>query len=98
MELKSKITIFESGINEGIFSRHKKFYTPNSTKNEIKEQFNIVKKRCGEHFHFNDKKVFQAKQKNDINKLDYPNGTYIVLKEGQMQKKIIGKKSYQQIF
>ena len=86
MELKSKITIFESGIQEGIFSRHKKFYDTNLTKNDITEQFNIVKKRTGEHFGFDDKKVFQASQKNDNNSLEYPNGTYIVLNEKHMTK------------
>ena len=86
MELNSKITIFECGRNEGVFSQHKKFYTPNSAKSEIREQFDVVKKRCGEHFNFDDKKVFQAKQKNDQNKLDYPNGTYIVLTEDNMKK------------
>ena len=86
MDKDSKITIFECGRNEGVFSQHKKFYAPNSSKSEIREQFNVVKKRCGEHFNFDDKKVFQAKQKNDQNKLDYPNGTYSVLTEDNMKK------------
>ena len=86
MELNSKITIFECGINEGVFSQHKKFYAPNSTKSEIRRQFDVVKKRCGEHFGFDDKKVFQAKQKNDQNKIEYPNGKYIVLEDKHMHK------------
>ena len=84
--MESKIKIFECGKSEGIFSRNKKFYPDYLTKNEINEQFIEVKKRAGERFNFNYKKIFQATQKLDNGEIDYPNGKYVVLNDSHMQK------------
>lgn len=85
--MESKIRIFECGKAEGIFSKNKKFYPDNLTKSEITKQFNEVKKRAGEHFGFDDKKVIQATQKYKDCNFDYPDGKYVVLNETHMQKK-----------
>ncbi|MDO4995669.1 MAG: laccase domain-containing protein [Bacilli bacterium] len=85
--MESKIKIFECGKAEGIFSKNKKFYPDNLTKSEITKQFNEVKKRAGEHFDFDDKKVIQATQKYKDCNFDYPDGKYVVLNETHMQKK-----------
>ena len=46
MELETKITIFETGVEEGIFSRNEKFYPPNFTENDRLEITNFL----NEHF------------------------------------------------
>ena len=79
MEKESKIFIFETGIKDGVFSENKKFYPPYFTKNDIRKQFLQTKKKISEKYNFNDKKIFQAYQKTENNKLDYENGKYIVI-------------------
>ena len=79
MEKESKIFIFETGIKDGVFSENKKFYPSYFTKNDIRKQFLQTKKKISEKYNFNDKKIFQAYQKTENNKLDYENGKYIVI-------------------
>lgn len=84
--MQTKITIFESGISDGIMSRNKKFYPEAMSQENINEKFLETRIVLGKKHGFNGKKIFQALQKNDINKIEYDNGNYIVLKEEHMQK------------
>ena len=84
--MESRIRIFECGKAEGVFSRNKKFYPDNLKKSEIKKQFNEVKKRAGEHFNIDDKKIIQATQKYKNCDFDYPDGKYVILNEDYMKK------------
>lgn len=86
MELDTKIKIFETGIVNGVFSRNKKFYKPNTSENEIMKLFLEVKENVGKNFNFNGTKIFQAHQKSELNSLDYENGKYIVLNDNHMKK------------
>ena len=86
MELESKIKIFETGISEGIFSKNKKFYPSNVSENEIKNQFMKVKKIAGSKYNFDFKKIFKKKKKSDKNRIDYPDGKYIVINDSNLQK------------
>ncbi len=86
MKLKSKIKIFESNMEDGIFSRNKKFYPSYFTKDDINKQFFEVKDNLGKKYGFDGKKVFQATQKNDINKVEYTDGKYVVIDESMMKK------------
>ena len=84
--MKTKIKIFESGILDGIMSRNKKFYPSEMTQEDINQKFLETRILLGKKHGFNGKKIFQALQKNDINKIDYNNGKYIVLNEKHMYK------------
>lgn len=79
--MKSKITIFESGIADGIMSRNKKFYEEDTTIEEINEMFLKVRNNLGKKYGFNGKKIFQALQKNATNGVKYNDGTYHVINE-----------------
>lgn len=81
MEKESKIFIFETGIEDGVFSENKKFYPSYFTKSDIRKQFLLTKKKIAEKYNFNEKKVFQAYQKTDKNKLNYEDGKYTVITE-----------------
>ena len=79
--MQSKIKIFESGIKDGIMSRNIKFYPENTSEEEIKKQFLKVRENLGKKYGFDGKKIFQALQKTETNKVEYPDGTYHVITE-----------------
>lgn len=74
--METKIKIFETGTTDGIMSKNPKFYPENYTEDQIKEEFLTTRLNIGKKFRFNGKKILQALQKTDTNKLDYPDGTY----------------------
>lgn len=74
--METKIQIFETGKQDGIMSRNKKFYPYNYTEEQIREKFLQTRIEIGKKYGFDGKKIFQAYQKNDVNKLNYPDGTY----------------------
>ena len=84
--MKSQITIFESKIEDGIISRNKKFYPDSMTQEEIEKAFLNTRIKLGEKYKFDGTKMFQALQKNNLNKIEYPDGKYIVLTEKNMKK------------
>lgn len=77
--MESKITIFESGIEDGIMSKNKKFYTEGTTEEEIRSKFLETRIKLGKKHGFDGKKIFQALQKTENNGIDYPNGKYHVI-------------------
>ncbi len=83
---ESKIIIFETGKDVGIFSDAAKFYPPNMTKNERYKLFLEVKDRAGEKIGISGKKFFQPNQKTETNNLDYPDGKYVVINKNNMTK------------
>lgn len=83
--LESKITIFETGIEDGIFSESEKFYPSNFTKDDIRIQFLEVKEHIANKYNFNKNNIFSPYQKTSTNGLDYPDGKYVVLNETHMQ-------------
>ena len=84
--MKTQITIFESKIEDGIISRNKKFYPDSMTQEEIEKVFLNTRIKLGEKYKFDGTKMFQALQKNNLNKIEYPDGKYIVLTEKNMKK------------
>ncbi len=84
--LETKIKIFETKIEDGIFSRNKKFYPSNVTESDILKRFLSVKEYVGKKYGFNGKRVFQPLQKNGTNNVEYPDGKYIILDESYMTK------------
>lgn len=84
--MQTKIKIFESGISDGIMSRNKTFYPTQISQVDINEMFLKTRIELGKKHGFDGKKIFQASQKNEINKLEYPNGKYTVLTAEHMQK------------
>ena len=78
--MKSQIQIFETGVEEGIFSRNKKFY--NIEKQEkINEIFYNTRQEIGRKIGFKGEKVFQSTQKTSQNNEKYTDGTYLVINE-----------------
>lgn len=84
--MKSRIKIFESGIDDRIMSRNPKFYKHGIKQEEIDQIFLQTRLALGKKYDFDGKKIFQANQKNEVNKVNYPDGKYIVLGEENMQK------------
>lgn len=82
--MKSQITIFESGIADGIMSRNKKFYPEGTTEQKIDELFLNVRINLGKKYDFDGKKMFQALQKTETNNVEYENGTYHVINESDI--------------
>ena len=79
--MESKITIFESGIEEGIMSRNKKFYPEGTSIDEINKIFLQVRENLGKKHGFDGKKIFQALQKTDTNDVEYEDGTYHIIND-----------------
>lgn len=77
--MESKIIIFETGISDGIMSNNKKFYQENLSQSAIDKIFLETRINLGKKYHIDGKKIFRATQKNNINKLEYPDGQYLVL-------------------
>lgn len=77
--MHSKISIFETGIADGIVSKNKKFYKESTTSEEIDKIFLETRINIGKKYNFDGKKIFQALQKTDNNKVEYPDGTYHII-------------------
>lgn len=84
--MESKITIFESGIEDGIMSRNKKFYKDDISEEEINQLFLETRLRLGKKYGFDGRKIFQANQKTQKNDTMYPDGKYIVINDEHLQK------------
>lgn len=83
--MQTKIKIFESGIADGIMSTNKKFYSEITTEEQIKELFLETRKKLGKKHNFDGKKIIQALQKTETNNIDYPNGTYHIVTEKDLE-------------
>lgn len=79
--MKSQITIFESGIVDGIISKNKKFYQEGTTDKEIDALFLNTRINLGKKYGFDGRKIFQALQKTENNNVEYEDGTYHVITE-----------------
>lgn len=77
--MESKIIIFESGVSDGIMSNNKKFYNNDMSQEEIDKVFLEKRIEFGKKNNINGTKIYRATQKNSINKLEYPDGQYLVL-------------------
>lgn len=77
--MESKITIFESGIVDGVISRNKKFYPERTTEEEINKKFLNVRLNLGKKYGFDGKNIFQTLQKTDTNGVEYEDGTYYII-------------------
>lgn len=84
--MKSQIEIFETGIKDGIMSKNKKFYKENLTQEEINKKFLETRLKFAKKYNLNGLHIFQALQKTPLNKLNYPDGKYIVISEENMTK------------
>ena len=84
--MKSQIKIFETGIEDGIMSRNKKFYEEGLSQNEINTYFYKTRQKIGEKYGFKGEKVFQANQKTNNNNVNYTDGKYIVINEEYLKK------------
>lgn len=85
--MKSQIKIFETGINDGIMSRNKKFYDEALEQEEISTIFYNTRQKVGQKFGFKGEKMLQAKQKSNMNDVNYTDGTYIVISDKYLTKK-----------
>ncbi len=77
--MKSRIVIFESGISDGIMSNNRKFYPKNWTQEKIDETFLEKRIKFGKKHSIDGTRIYRATQKNTINKLEYPDGQYLIL-------------------
>lgn len=84
--MRSQIEIFETGIKDGIMSKNKKFYKENLTQEEINKIFLETRLKFAKKYNLNGLHIFQALQKTPLNKLNYPDGKYIVISEENMTK------------
>ena len=84
--METKIIIFETGKEEGIMSTNPKFYSKETTIEEIQKQFLKVRKNVVKKHNIDAKKIVMAHQKNDNNLLEYKDGKYIVIKEEYFTK------------
>ena len=66
---------------DGIMSKNPKFYPENYTEEQIRDDFLTTRIKIGKKYGFDGKKIFQALQKTDINKINYPDGTYHLITE-----------------
>ena len=82
--MESKIIIFESTNEEGIFSTNKKFY-PGKSEKYIENEFIKTRKKIANKFNFNYLKMFEPKQKMQDND-DYPDNKYVILDDSYMNK------------
>lgn len=84
--MRSQIEIFETCIKDGIMSKNKKFYKENLTQEEINKIFLETRLKFAKKYNLNGLHIFQALQKTPLNKLNYPDGKYIVISEENMTK------------
>lgn len=67
-------------------SKNKKFYKENLTQEEINKIFLETRLKFAKKYNLNGLHIFQALQKTPLNKLNYPDGKYIVISEENMTK------------
>lgn len=67
-------------------SRNPKFYSSHLTQQEIDDKFLQTRIKLGKKYHFDGTKIFQAKQKNTTNNIQYPDGKYVVISEKNLTK------------
>jgi len=77
--MERKIEIFESKIQDGIMSNDKIFYPNNLNQKQIDTIFLEKRIEFGKKLGIDGKKIYRATQKNNINKLEYPDGKYYVI-------------------
>lgn len=85
--MDSQIKIFETGIEDGIMSRNKRFYNQNLTQEKINEIFLKTRQKIAKKYGINGLHMFQALQKSPNNNLNYKDGKYLVITEKNMEKK-----------
>ncbi len=84
--MKSQIKIFEANKKDGVMSRNKIFYKDGLTQEEVNEIFKETRIKLGKKYGFDGLKIIQAVQKNNLNKVNYPDGKYINIKEKNLTK------------
>ena len=84
--MESQIKIFETGIEDGIMSRNKKFYHKDLSSEEISKIFYNTRQNIGMKYDFKGEKMFQANQKNNNNDVNYTDGKYIVINDEHLGK------------
>ena len=84
--MKSQIKIFEANKKDGVMSRNKIFYKDGLTQEEVNEIFKETRIKLGKKYGFDGLKIIQAVQKNNLNKVNYPDGKYINIKEKKLTK------------
>lgn len=77
--MRSNITIFESGVEDGIMSNHPKFYDGSLSEEKIDKIFLENRITFGKKYNIDGKKIYRATQKNENNQLDYKDGKYLVI-------------------
>lgn len=83
--MKSKIVIFEGNKEQGIFSSARKFYSENTTDEDIYNQIKEARIKLGKKYNFNGLKMFQVKQKMEDND-DYEDNKYVIIDDKHLQK------------
>ena len=83
--MESQIKIFETGTEEGIMTRNKKFYDESFSQEQINEIFYKTRQSVGVKFGFKGEKMFQANQKSNFNNVKYTDGKYVVINEKHLQ-------------
>lgn len=83
--MESKIVIFEGNLDDGMFSKNKKFYPAGTPIEERRKVFKESRIRLGKKYGFNGLHIFQVTQKMDDNK-SYKDNRYVVINEKYMDK------------
>jgi copper oxidase (laccase) domain-containing protein len=83
--MESKIVIFEGNQEQGIFSKAKKFYSENTTEEDIKNQIKEARIKLGEKYKFNGLKMLQVIQKMEDND-DYPDNKFVIIGDEHLTK------------
>ena len=83
--MESKIVIFEGNMQDGLFTRSKRFYPENYTEEDIYETYKKARIRLGEKYGFSGLKMFHPRQKMEDNDR-YPDDKAVILDEKYMQK------------
>ena len=84
-KMKSQIIIFEGNMNDGLFTKNKKFYPDNYSEDDIYEAYKKVRIALGKKYGFSGLKTFQVKQKMEDNDI-YPDDKAIIINKKYMKK------------
>ena len=84
-KMKSQIIIFEGNMNDGLFTKNKKFYPDNYSEDDIYEAYKKVRIALGKKYGFSGLKMFQVKQKMEDNDI-YPDDKAIIINKKYMKK------------
>ena len=84
-KMKSKITIFETGIKDGIMSKNPKFYEKKISEEERIHIFHDRRINLGKKLGIDGNHIFKANQKGQY-KTNHKDGDYILLDENYMKK------------